>query len=94
MSLEPDAPERDLPLRQGRAIGWFEEALSPLAPTLGEAGVSRLAVTVRSAVGIEALVWLIDIAGLTREEAAARMQWSARAMLAQALAEAEQGQAS
>jgi hypothetical protein len=48
--------------------------------------VHRLAVAIRSAVGIEALVWLTDIAGLSRDEATELMQWSAVAMLHQALA--------
>lgn len=88
LSLDPQTPRDSLPLRQGRAIGWFEEALSPLRPQLGDAQIRRLAVTVRSAVGIESLVWLTDIAGLSRAEAAERMRWSARAMLHQALADA------
>lgn len=87
LSLEPDTSPRELPLRKGRAIGWFEDALAPLMPELGEAGVHRLAVAVRSAVGIESLVWLTDIAGLSREQASEVMQWSARAMLHQALAD-------
>jgi AcrR family transcriptional regulator len=87
LSLDPDTAG-ELPLRQGRAIGWFEEALAPLRPVLTDDGVHRLAVSVRSAVGIEALVWLTDIAGLSREEAVERMLWSARAMLALAVAEA------
>jgi AcrR family transcriptional regulator len=82
LSLEADTPPGGLPLRQGRAIAWFEEALDPLRAQLGDAGVRRLAVSVRSAVGIEALVWLTDIAGLSRREAADRMLGSARAMLA------------
>ena len=37
LSLEADAATRQqLPLRQGRAIGWFIEALDPLADRLGE----------------------------------------------------------
>ena len=39
-----------------------------------------------STVGIEALVWLTDVAGLSREEAAGVMLWSARAVLRSALA--------
>src|SRR3954451_18319358 len=31
LSLETDTESRQLPLRQGRAIGWFTEALEPLA---------------------------------------------------------------
>lgn len=86
LSLEPDAGSRELPLRKGRAIAWFEDALSPLVPRLSETGVHRLAVAVRSTVGIESLVWLTDVAGLSREEASVLMRGSARALLAQALA--------
>ena len=85
LSLESDAT--DLPLRQGRAIGWFVDALAPLEPRLGKANIHRLAVAIRSAVGIESLVWLTDIAGLSREEAARQLRWSAQALLAHALAE-------
>lgn len=87
LSLDPGGTAPELPLRKGRAIGWFEEALRPLEPTLTGAGVRRLAVAVRSAVGIESLVWLIDVAGLTRDDAVAVVQWSAQALLAHALAE-------
>ena len=38
-----------------------------------------------SATGIEALVWLVDVAGLTREEATALMRGSAQALLESAL---------
>ena len=89
LSLDPDTSSQALPLRQGRAIGWFEEALAPLRPHLSEGEVHRLAVTVRSAVGIESLVWLTDVAGLSRAEATERMLWTTRALLAQALADAD-----
>lgn len=84
LSLDPDASV-DLPLRKGRAIGWFEDALSPLLTQLSPTQVHRLAIAVRSAVGIESLVWLTDIAGFSREEAAELMQWSAVAMLHHAI---------
>jgi AcrR family transcriptional regulator len=85
LSLEPDAAPRELPLRKGRAIGWFEDALSPLEPHLSASGVHRLAVAIRSTVGIESLVWLVDVAGLSREHAARTMEWSALAQLRHAL---------
>jgi len=87
LSLQDDTVPRDLPLRKGQAIGWFEDALAPLVPVLGERGVHRLAVTVRSAVGIESLVWLTDVAGLSHDQAARVMQWSAHAMLQRALSD-------
>ncbi|HEY8296001.1 MAG TPA: TetR/AcrR family transcriptional regulator, partial [Micrococcaceae bacterium] len=84
LSLEPDSESGPLPLRQGRAIGWIEEALEPLRGEISEAGIHSLALAIRSAIGIEALVWLTDIGHLTREQAAASMRWSAQALLDQA----------
>lgn len=85
LSLEADPVERSqLALRQGRAIGWIEDALAPLRPDMPAPQVHRLAIAIRSATGIEALVWLTDIAGLSRSEATDVMRWSARAMLAAA----------
>jgi AcrR family transcriptional regulator len=86
ISLEP-GPEAvaALPLRQGRAIGWFTEALEPLRDRLTGPGLHRLVLAIRSAVGIEALVWLTDVAGLSRTDAAQLMHWSARSMLEAAL---------
>jgi AcrR family transcriptional regulator len=88
LSLDPATSNESLPLRKGRAIVWFEEALAPLRGQLTDAEIHRLALSVRSAVGIESLVWLTDIAGLTRAEAAERMLYSARALFLQTLADA------
>jgi AcrR family transcriptional regulator len=89
LSLRGDPVERgELPLRQGRAIGWFEEALAPLGDQLPDDARLQLIRAVRSAVGIEALVWLTDIAGLSRDDAAALMRWSAQALLRGALTDA------
>jgi len=88
LSLEADPAERaELPLRQGRAIGWIEEALEPVRTRLGESRFRHLVLAIRSATGIEALAWLTDVAGLSRDEAVELMRWSARAMYQAALAE-------
>ncbi len=87
LSLEPETSAEQLPLRQGRAINWFEEALAPLRPRLSAADLHRLAIAVRNATGIESLVWLTDVAGLSRDDAVELMQWSAVALLRHALAE-------
>jgi AcrR family transcriptional regulator len=79
---DPDAP---LPLRAGRAIGWFTEALAPLQDELTDEQLHRLVLAIRSAVGIEALVWLTDVAGLSSEDAVDVMRWSGRALLQAAL---------
>jgi len=86
LSLDPVIGHRgDLPLRKGRAIGWIGEALSPLRGHMPEADLQRLVLSIRSAAGIEALVWLTDIAGLSRDEAVRLMGWSAGALLRSAL---------
>jgi AcrR family transcriptional regulator len=86
LSLEQTVEERrSLPLRQGRAIMWIAEALSPLQGKMTETGIHRLVLAIRSATGIESLVWLTDIAGLSREEAVASQRWTASALLQQAL---------
>ena len=88
LSLEADPVERaQLPLRQGRAIKWIEEALAPLRPEMSAADVHRLAIAIRSAVGIESLAWLTDIAGLSRNDAATLMRRSAQALLQGAIAD-------
>jgi AcrR family transcriptional regulator len=88
LSLAADPAQRaQLPLRQGRAIKWIEEALAPLRKQLSQAEVHRLTLAVRSATGIEALVWLTDVAGLSRNDAIKLMQWSASALLKSAIAE-------
>ncbi len=74
-----------LPLRQGRAIGWISEALAPLRDTMTDDQLGMLVRAVRSATGVEALVWLTDVGGLDRDQARALMRWSARAMLESAL---------
>jgi AcrR family transcriptional regulator len=87
LSLDPNGPERSLVLRQGRAIGWIEDALAPLRARISQQRLRRLVLAIRSAAGIEALVWLTDVAGLSRDEAVRMMRWSASAMLRATLAE-------
>jgi hypothetical protein len=93
LSLDPGPRGESLPLRKGRAIKWFEEALAPLRSRISDAEIHRLALCVRSAVGIESFVWLTDVAGLTHDEAAQRMLWSARALLHEALTESDHSSA-
>jgi AcrR family transcriptional regulator len=90
LSLDADETHRQhLLLRQGRVIGWLEEALQPLRPTISKAELRRLVYAIRCAVGIEPLVWLCDVAGLSRKEAVDVMRWSARGLLRAVLAESD-----
>jgi len=86
LSLDGDATDRAaLPLRQGRAIGWITEALAPLHGELSDQQLHQLALAIRSAIGIEALVWQTDVAHLTRDQSVALMSWSAQALLRAAI---------
>lgn len=87
LSLELPPPEAGPVLRQGRAIGWIEDALAPLRDRLGDERVHRLALAIRATVGIEAFVWLTDVAGLSREDARELMRSSGRTLLRAALAD-------
>ena len=86
VSLEHPRPDAEaLALRQGRAVGWIEEALAPLRERLGSEETHRLALAIRAAVGIEPLVWLTDVGGLSRDEAAKLMRSTARTLLRAAM---------
>jgi AcrR family transcriptional regulator len=81
LSLNDNSSQPNLPLRQGRAIGWISEALTPLRDQLTDQQLHQLALAIRSAIGIEALTWQTDVAHLTRDESVALMSWTAQALL-------------
>lgn len=85
LRLSLEQTDRPL-LRRGSAIAWIEDALAPLRESRPDVDRHRLAVAIRSATGIEALIWLRDIAGQTPEEAAETVRRTARALLDAALA--------
>ena len=88
--LEGEPVDSDsLPLRRGRRIGWIEEALSPLRGRMSEGELRRLVLGIGATLGIEAFVWLTDMAGLSREEAVEVMRSNARELLRSALEQLE-----
>jgi AcrR family transcriptional regulator len=84
LRLSLEDPDARPALRQGRAVGWIEHALEPVRRTRPDVDVHALAVAIRSATGIEALIWLVDVAGQTRQEAGATVARTALALLAAA----------
>ena len=60
------------------------EALAPMADSIGEEGVHRLALALRAACGIETRVWLTDVAGLAPAEVSALQQWMVDALVRRA----------
>jgi AcrR family transcriptional regulator len=81
ISLEAPEKRGELLLRRGRRRIWIADALSPLRATMTEEHFDRLVLAIASATGIEAFVWLRDMAGLSHAEALDIMRFSAESLL-------------
>jgi len=87
LSLEAEPAARgDLALRKGLRLRWIEDALEPVRDQLPRDDFRRLVHAIAVAIGIEAIIVLVDLAGLSRTEAVEVIRWSARALLRSALA--------
>jgi AcrR family transcriptional regulator len=88
LSLEADSTAGpELPMHRGLRIGWIEEALAPLRGQLDEDELRQLIHGIGATLGIEAFVWLTDIARIPREEAAAIMRSNASRLIRAALSD-------
>jgi hypothetical protein len=67
-------------------IAWIAEALDGLRGDLSDEQFRNLVLSIRATTGIEALVWLVDVACLSRHDAVALMRWSAQALFERAIA--------
>lgn len=85
ISLEQREANEPLALRSGRRIMWVEDALSPLKRKLSPKRFRKLVLAIGATLGIEPLVWLVDVAGIDRHEAAELLRSSARQLLLAAL---------
>jgi AcrR family transcriptional regulator len=87
LSLEGDPATRgDLVLRKGLRLRWIEDALEPVRRQLPSGDFRRLVHAIAVTIWIEAIIVLVDLAGLSRPEATEVIRWSARALLRSALA--------
>ena len=80
LSLQGVRPS-ELPMHRGLRIAWIEDALAPLRGRLPEDELQRLIHGIGATLGIEAFVWLTDVAALPREQAAATIRSNALALL-------------
>ena len=85
--LEPSSSAQ--PRRGIRRIDWIESALKPMRTRVPAKAYERLVSALALCGGIEALLVLRDIRGLTESDAIAVSRWAAHAMLTQTLQEAE-----
>ncbi|MBA2714078.1 MAG: TetR family transcriptional regulator [Rubrobacteraceae bacterium] len=92
LSLEADPTDGpELPMHRGLRIGWIEDALAPLRERMPDDALERLTYGIGATLGIEAFVWLTDIAGRSREEAVAIMVSNASGLLRSAVADEIRG---
>jgi AcrR family transcriptional regulator len=86
ISLEAERDEHaPLALRTGRRIEWMRDALAPLKTVLTPKRFRALVLAIAATLGIEQLVWLVDVAGVKREDAVHLMRSSARDLLRAAI---------
>jgi AcrR family transcriptional regulator len=87
-SAEADVPAP--PLRRGyRRIEWIELALAPAKKNLGKRRYDRLVAALTVCMGIDSLIVLRDLCGLSEEKAEAVVGWAAQALLRASLDEIE-----
>ena len=81
------SPGDTQPPRGTRRVEWIDAAIRPLRERLGTAGYARLVSALALTTGIEALLVLRDIRGLSAAQAVQVSHWMARALLKQSLAD-------
>ncbi|WP_313605049.1 TetR/AcrR family transcriptional regulator [Rhizobium sp.] len=75
--------------RTGRRLPWLSEALQPIEKKLPKPAYENLLAGLSLLTGIEAIIVLRDICAMDIDRGEKVVRWSAQAMLAKALAEAE-----
>ena len=84
---EPDAPRR----RGYRRIEWIKLALAPAKAQLGGRRYERLVAALTVSLGIDALIVLRDLCGLSTASAESVSRWMARELLRASLTESSAG---
>ncbi len=75
--------------RTGRRLPWLSQALKPIEDRLTKPAYEDLLAGLSLLTGIEAIIVLRDICAMDLDRGEKVVRWSAQAMLAKALAEAE-----
>ena len=80
LSLEPGA-KANLPLRKGRRLMWFEDALEPLRSEVTAPAFKSLGMALAASVGVETFVWLTDVVRLSKRQSAKQLLWTTRTLM-------------
>ena len=88
LDQKPSADGAAPPARGRRRLDWIETALSPIRDRLPADRYAHLVRSLAVCLGVDALIVLRDVCGVTGEAAEAQMVWMANTILDRALAEA------
>jgi AcrR family transcriptional regulator len=87
--LTAGRPAGSRPVRGSRRVDWLTSAVLPVKQRLGAKGFDLLISALTSCVGMDSLFVLQDTRGLSAAAAERVTRWTARALLAAAIAEAK-----
>lgn len=85
LDMSADEQRPAAPARGGRRLEWVKTALEPVKDQLSTEAYSRLVAALAVCIGIDALIVLRDVCGLSGEDAEEVMSWAAIALLDRAL---------
>lgn len=71
----------DVPVREGRRIGWLDQVLEPIRKELSAANYRRLRAALALTLGPDSIFIMKDVCGLDGAEALTVLEWAARALL-------------
>ena len=91
MMVRDEAEDASQTRRPGNRLRYLAQAVRPVASRLGAKRTERLVAALAMCVGLESILVTKDICGLDGEEAVRLKQWAAAALLAAALADADEG---
>ena len=81
ISLDPDSGVT----RPGHRVGWIAETLAPMREKIDPASYEKLTTSLTLLMGIDPIVVMTDIAGVSQDQALDALEWSARMLVEGAL---------
>jgi len=71
----------DTPVREGRRLAWIDQALGPAATCLSASSLAALRNALAAVIGVEPVVSLRDVCGLSPQATEDALAWTARTIV-------------
>jgi len=71
----------DTPVREGRRLAWIDQALAPAATHLPETTLAALRNALATVIGVEPVISLRDVCGLSPQATEDSLAWTARTIV-------------